>query len=645
MARRRTWLDYLFGPWLLRVLGVELPERPTVEMIGTGGVTISAVDDPATDATKVTIDGSGVTGTSTRLEMSAAPTGTINNLSGFDNATSVRFTGVSPTLNGIAGGAAGRELTVTAVGGPLVLAHEAGGSTAANRIATSSGDPVTIQVGGVARLVYDGGISRWRVVDSGVPNMHHNAYGFGFGTHVPNNPDDFFHVELNGNFNTSMLIKNTDAGALAQAVLHLFAEHADMRFACYSDAAGHQCNISVNNNIGFHILQLATARTTFWGPNDSGGVAGGCFPNAYFETDGSFVINNVDAPSGGVGKAGVTKLRVVNLKTHASAAALFNVVADVADFGVTVFADEAAGANSSAVQLRVGNGKIVNFIVASSAPLDHYTNNTFRERIGATGSKLITDNGTARNPNAAAILDLDSNSKALLLPRLTSAQRTALAVNGLEVYDTDEAQFFDYYANAWRRRGIPAYTWLLRPATATAGKVIEITDVGDGGSFWVGNGTDWIPMGPITLARSAVQSSMTGSTTETQLAAITIPAGLLGKNGSLRIRVYFTFTGSTNSKTFRVRYSTSSGTLYLNNATTTVGNISFMGETIITNRNDPALQVAFATALTGNDGFANNSVQTSAVNTAAATQVFIGGLLGLGTETINLEFYEVTLLP
>lgn len=59
MARKRTWLDYFFGPWILRLLGIEYPERPTLELIPGANVTITAVDDSATDATKVTISSTG----------------------------------------------------------------------------------------------------------------------------------------------------------------------------------------------------------------------------------------------------------------------------------------------------------------------------------------------------------------------------------------------------------------------------------------------------------------------------------------------------------------------------------------------------------------------------------------------------------
>jgi hypothetical protein len=55
--RKRTFLDYYFGPWLLRVLGVEYPERPTLEVVGEGGITVSASDQPGTDATRLTISG------------------------------------------------------------------------------------------------------------------------------------------------------------------------------------------------------------------------------------------------------------------------------------------------------------------------------------------------------------------------------------------------------------------------------------------------------------------------------------------------------------------------------------------------------------------------------------------------------------
>ena len=55
------------------------------------------------------------------------------------------------------------------------------------------------------------------------------------------------------------------------------------------------------------------------------------------------------------------------------------------------------------------------------------------------------------NPDDAAILDLSSTTKGLLIPRMTTTQRTAIAspVNGLQVYDTDENAFFFNDGNNW----------------------------------------------------------------------------------------------------------------------------------------------------------------------------------------------------
>ena len=54
-------------------------------------------------------------------------------------------------------------------------------------------------------------------------------------------------------------------------------------------------------------------------------------------------------------------------------------------------------------------------------------------------------------PGASAILDISSTTKGLLIPRMTSVQRLAIAspVNGLEVYDTTANTFYFYYNGAW----------------------------------------------------------------------------------------------------------------------------------------------------------------------------------------------------
>lgn len=52
-------------------------------------------------------------------------------------------------------------------------------------------------------------------------------------------------------------------------------------------------------------------------------------------------------------------------------------------------------------------------------------------------------------PHPSALLELNENSKGLLIPRMTQAQRNAIAnpAEALMVYQTDETKGFWYYSN------------------------------------------------------------------------------------------------------------------------------------------------------------------------------------------------------
>ncbi|MFZ4057382.1 MAG: DUF4215 domain-containing protein [Ferruginibacter sp.] len=66
-------------------------------------------------------------------------------------------------------------------------------------------------------------------------------------------------------------------------------------------------------------------------------------------------------------------------------------------------------------------------------------------------SKGVAINLDATVPNPAAILDVKSDSKGILIPRLTSAQRSAIVgpVNGLTVFDVTTNSFWYYKSTAW----------------------------------------------------------------------------------------------------------------------------------------------------------------------------------------------------
>jgi hypothetical protein len=82
----------------------------------------------------------------------------------------------------------------------------------------------------------------------------------------------------------------------------------------------------------------------------------------------------------------------------------------------------------------------------------------FNSPWGLTANTLITDNGvgvaintTNALPNSSALLDITSNNKGLLIPRMTSAERNAIAapVKGLIVYDSTANNFSFYNGTVW----------------------------------------------------------------------------------------------------------------------------------------------------------------------------------------------------
>ena len=70
----------------------------------------------------------------------------------------------------------------------------------------------------------------------------------------------------------------------------------------------------------------------------------------------------------------------------------------------------------------------------------------------AAQTVVVTDDNAYVTGQASSVLDVKSTSKGLLVPRMTSAQRTAITspADGLMVYQTDGVKGFYYYnASAW----------------------------------------------------------------------------------------------------------------------------------------------------------------------------------------------------
>ena len=184
---------------------------------------------------------------------------------------------------------------------------------------------------------------------------------------------------------------------------------------------------------------------------------------------------------------------------------------------------------------------------------------------------------------------------------------------------------------------ISEYTWANKPSVAPLGQIICVTDIGENGSLWRGNGTKWVRLNPIKIFSLSAPVSLTGSTSVVTLATITIPAGLLGANGKLKIYPLWATTNNANVKTLRAVFGGSTCTTMTSQS---VPNNS--GLVIIRNTNNEATQKC-SSGLVAGIGASFGSIAVLTIDTTAATTLGISGQLAVGTDTLTLEdlFIEV----
>ena len=133
------------------------------------------------------------------------------------------------------------------------------------------------------------------------------------------------------------------------------------------------------------------------------------------------------------------------------------------------------------------------------------------------------------SPNASAILDATSTSQGILIPRMTTAQRNAIAspATGLLVYVTDKTTGFSYYdGTAWISMFSPT-SYIIRKKTA------DESVCGGGGSCSQLTGTTLQNDDELVLPLQANQSyviegflfMISASATPDCKIAFTVPAG------------------------------------------------------------------------------------------------------------------------
>jgi hypothetical protein len=143
---------------------------------------------------------------------------------------------------------------------------------------------------------------------------------------------------------------------------------------------------------------------------------------------------------------------------------------------------------------------------------------------------------------------------------------------------------------------------------------------------------------PYVLAQSAVPSSVTGTTSETVLATITIPANAMGPNGAVRVTSQWSYTNSANTKTTNQRFAGFQARTVPLTTTSSRSDIF-----LITNRNATNSQVG-SSAGAGAYGTSGGTSATFSVDTTQPQNITLCGTLTNTSETITLESYIVEIL-
>lgn len=151
----------------------------------------------------------------------------------------------------------------------------------------------------------------------------------------------------------------------------------------------------------------------------------------------------------------------------------------------------------------------------------------------------------------------------------------------------------------------------------------------------------WVGRNVLPFQSGAASSALTGSTSETVLATLSLPGGTLGPNGVITIDALWSHTANANAKTLRARLGGLSGVVFAT-STSTASSLSGRLAGYIQNRNSVSSQVA-SSAIGFTAGTA--AVNTATLNTATAQDIVITGQLGVGTDSMKLEGYTIRIEP
>ena len=184
---------------------------------------------------------------------------------------------------------------------------------------------------------------------------------------------------------------------------------------------------------------------------------------------------------------------------------------------------------------------------------------------------------------------------------------------------------------------ISEYTWANKPSVAPLGQIICITDVGENGSLWRGDGTKWVRLSQILFYDLTVAVALTGTTSETTLLTVNIPNGLIGISGKVKMYPLYSMTNNANNKSLRVKLG---GSTAFSAAVSNSSQSSAL--VIIRNIGSESVQKSSTSVVSGL-GNIGTALTTLAIDTSVATTITVTGQLANSADTMTLEgfFMEI----
>lgn len=148
---------------------------------------------------------------------------------------------------------------------------------------------------------------------------------------------------------------------------------------------------------------------------------------------------------------------------------------------------------------------------------------------------------------------------------------------------------------------------------------------------------------PYVLCQSAISVSAPADTTEDVLYTCSVPGGMMGPNGRIRVTTIFTVNNTADAKTIRVRLGGASGTAIATR--NLANNVSDYRQVTAANRNSASSQIAPGAALAaGGWGSGTGGNTTATINTVATTTVVVTCQKATAGDTCTLEDVLVELI-